>query len=189
MSADVEAAVRPELAAGERLLWTGRPNILRLAWLRGGMSALIAIPWTAFAVLWTFIARLFASAQSAQEGGNVFGQLSTVIGPVFILAGIVLFFTSLYRAISVRGTLYALTDRRAILITGGGARVRSFAADQLEQVERSGTRRGDIVFRNAVPYSLGDRYDHARNLTDFGFFGIADPRGVERLIREQIAKP
>ena len=185
MSADVEAAVRPELAAGERLLWTGRPNILRLAWLRGGKSALIAIPWTAFAVLWTFIARLFSHAQGE---GDMFGRLSMVIGPLFVLVGIGLFFTSLYRAISVRGTLYALTDRRAIVITRGGRQVRSFAAEQLASVQRSGVRRGDIVFRNAVPY-IGDRQDdHARNLTDFGFFGISDPRGVERLIREQIAR-
>jgi len=183
MSGDIEAAVRPELACDERLLWAGRPNILRLAWLRGGLSALIAIPWTAFAVLWTFIAWLFSHGQAEDD---TFGTVAMIVGPLFILFGLWLFVSSLLRAFSVRGTLYALTDRRAIVITKGGEQVRSFGVEQLTSLHRNGTRRGDLVFRNAVPRIGGEQDERARNITDFGFFGIADPRGVERLIREQI---
>lgn len=184
MNPAIEAAVRPELAAGEKLLWTGRPNIVRLAWLRGGKTALFAIPWTAFSILWTGIAWLFSAGR---EDSQVFFRVAMVIGPLFFLFGIWLFVSSLIKAFAVRGTLYALTDKRAIVLTGGG-RSRSFGAGDLGSLFRRGTRRGDIIFRDALPRGSGDPEEQAGHLTDFGFFGIADPRGVERLIREQVAK-
>jgi hypothetical protein len=184
MSGAIEAAVRPELAAGERLLWTGRPDIVRLAWLRGGKTALFAIPWTAFSLLWTGMAWLFSAGR---EDSAVFFRVAMVVGPLFVLFGLWLFVTSLIKVFAVGGTLYALTDRRAMIVRRGG-HVRSFGAGELGSLYRRGTRRGDIVFSGALPRGSGDPQARAGHLTDYGFFGIADPRGVERLISEQIVK-
>ena len=185
MDPTLKARLQPELAAGERLIWAGRPNTLRLAWLRGGKLAAFAIPWTLFACVWTGLAWLFAGGN---EDGEMFGRLAMLIGPVFILFGVYLFVSSLVQAVRVFGTIYGLTDRRALILKGGGE-LRSYGAEDLVSLHRRGFKRGDLIFRDAVPRAAGDPTARSGTFTDYGFFGIADPRGVERLIRERITRP
>jgi hypothetical protein len=184
MDTRLRAIIQPELVSGERLVWAGRPNRLRLAWLRGGKTALFAIPWTLFACVWTGLAALFSGGN---PDGELFGKLAMVIGPVFILFGLWLFVMSVRRALAVGATVYAVTDRRALILTAG-ARVRSFGPQDLGSLHRRGLKRGDIIFRDAIPRAAGDNAEHTGSFTDYGFFGIADPRSVERLIRERISR-
>jgi hypothetical protein len=173
MDTRLRAIIQPELVSGERLVWAGRPNRLRLA-----------IPWTLFACVWTGLAALFSNGN---PDGELFGKLAMVIGPVFILFGLWLFVMSVRRALAVGATVYAVTDRRALILSAG-AQVRSFGPQDLGSLHRRGLKRGDIIFRDAIPRAAGDTAERTGSFTDYGFFGIADPRSVERLIRERVCQ-
>ena len=100
---------------------------------------------------------------------------------------------AVYRA---RGTVYVVTDRRAIIFDGGwGTHVRSFGPGDLAGVERRqrGDGSGDIILAREQYYvqghysgspGRGGHYVPGEWRTrEIGFFGIAQVKYVEQLIR------
>jgi hypothetical protein len=101
--------VSRELSSDERLLWSGRPPgglVLR----RGDIFLIpFSLLWAGFAVFWEVGVLL--------SGGPVF---MLVFGGFFVVIG--LYIVAGRFAVDARrraGTVYGLTDRRAIIITGG----------------------------------------------------------------------
>lgn len=100
--------------------------------------------------------------------------------PVFlilvVLAAVLL---PMYRR---RQTVYAVTDRRALIMEGG--RTRSFGANDIEFIERRMARggTGDVVFATQIR----DRYagNTGRRIVSepIGFMGIERPQQVEALM-------
>jgi len=84
-------------------------------------------------------------------------------------------------------TAYVITDRRAIVVAGGGmTTIRSYPPEKLGDVfrrERSdGT--GDVVFSTEVVQGARGR----NTQEDLGFLGVAEPKKVEEMLKELAKK-
>lgn len=114
----LERELREGLTSGERVLWLAMPDPARLRAAFG--IWLFAIPWTAFALLWTGIA-LFAYLYSfgVEENGSApwWGWVFPLWGTPFIAVGVHMLRIPFIAQADAKHTLYALTNRRLISLT------------------------------------------------------------------------
>jgi hypothetical protein len=169
-----KAVIQRELAAGESLLWSGRPDPVRSSRAAYGCWV-FAVPWTAFSVFWMLMA-----------SGVLSGKLNlpfALFGLPFVLVGLGMLMAPRWAYASAKKTVYAVTNQRLIVMTEGRFRsVKSFYADDIGSLERrerpDGT--GDLIFaKRAWRDSDGDR-----RYSETGFTGIRDVRSVEQLVYE-----
>lgn len=176
------ARVKAELDQSERLLWIGRP-IDRAAPLGRGFAVFAAID----AIAWVGAALATLSIRRRGWGhGDAAGAVTLALAVAGMLSCGLALFLLLRRSTRRRlaGTLYALTDRRAILwqpsARGGGVEVHSFgrgAAKRVHRVEYPDGS-GDVVFQQSTEMdALG---------TPRGFEKVAEVVRVERLVREAL---
>ena len=178
-----------EMDQGERLVWAGQPNARRFV-LRALPIMLFAIPWTAFAIFWMWGASGFGEPSELPRGFSLF----PLFGLPFVLIGLAMLSSPLWAIRKARRTVYAVTDRRAILFLGGrGTTIRSFGPDRMGGLRRKqrADGSGDILFEPTLPFHAGA---HPR-MAGGGFFGIANVKEVESLLRDlgqehpTVAKP
>ncbi len=182
LNLDAQRTAQSELEAGENLLWVGQPDPKRLA-LQGLPIALFGIVFTAFAVFWIFNALNITSGMPRSGGFNFF----PLFGIPFLLIGLGLVSSPLWMHRKGSQTVYAVTNKRLLIITGGGSRsVQSFddsSIGNIERVERSNGS-GDIVFAQKVSNYRDSDGDSRTRIERIGFFGIPDVRSVEKLVRD-----
>lgn len=169
-----------ELLAGEELLWAGRPSGLSSGAMvssRAKMMALIGV----------------LAALAMSMGGMMmmrgFGATPWVLLMIVSL-GIIVTASPIIQAIRRnRSTVYAVTDRRALILDGSN--VQSYGARDIEFIERRMQRdgRGDILFAREVHPSGAAMwgpggFSRRAIQTSVGFFGIEDARAVEALMLE-----
>ena len=183
--------VQAEVRDGERLVWAGQP--VPRFFNAGTIAAVVfAIPWTAFAIFWT--AGAFAATRGAGgAGGNdsmsyFFRYAFPLFGVPFILIGLGMFSAPYWMARQLKRTVYAVTDRRAVVFAPGwfGSRkVRSFAPDALasmERVERPDGS-GDLIFEQYT-----QRRGSSTHTVRHGFFAVRDVRAVEDVLRKSLIR-
>lgn len=173
---DAVALLERQLAPGERLLWRGRP--LKLHGPRGGFPKLFAVVFLGFACFWELGA---LQALSAGPLGLVF----PLFGIPFILVGLKMLFPGLGAARRLRGTVYGITDRRAIAVSLG--RVTAWDLDAVTGVEKlyypDGT--GDLVLSNGqVEHYWHNGHSHTRGVT-LTFAGLPDVDAAEAALRSR----
>jgi hypothetical protein len=179
----IEQIASSQLDGGERLLWSGAPAPGKAA--LGALPALLlAIPFTGFAVFWIWGAAQTASKAPQHDGPWAFFPL---FGLPFLLVGLGMLLAPLWAFLGAMKTVYALTDRRAIIISGLGRRgVRSFTSADIGDVMRveGSDGRGTVFFASrSVVNSKG--FERPSRI---GFVGIPDVRRVEELIREHLQR-
>ena len=183
---ELRRALDAELAAGERIVWVRQP-VPWLIW-RGTLPILIfAIPWTAFAIFWT----VAAAGGIWNRGGapaSWFYFVFPLWGVPFILVGIAMLSAPYWTARAARRTVYAITDRRAIVWIGRSWRkteVQSFEPKRLLSLTRHqrGNGSGDLIFEQF-------RETHGSSTTTIrrGFMGLADVRDAEDVLRETLLR-
>jgi hypothetical protein len=163
------------LDPGERLLWQDKPDVnaycerkpLSGFWIGCGLVALAATI-TAFGF--------------SENGLNSESQV--IIGALLLFGAFLLYRPLLVRR-AVRKTMYALTDRRAIIeVPGILLRNRvSVPFSEIRRIEVHDGIFGDVIFRDCVQQSE-DGMQFSRD----GFWAIANVQKVERLLRTEIAK-
>jgi hypothetical protein len=178
---DRERELQNELEQDERVLWTGGPAPGRMA-MQCIPIVLFGVPWTAFALFWMAMAG-FGVSQS-HESGPFF--LFPLFGLPFVLIGIGMLTSPLWASRSAGRTTYAVTDRRAIIVTGGRWRtVKSYWPRDIREIERrqrpDGS--GDLLFA-WEPYSGSRSSRPARP----GFYGIPNVQVVEGLLTDALEK-
>jgi len=173
MTIDYESQqmAQAELESGEQLLWHGRPGGRRF--ILGSIPiVLFGIPWTAFSLFWMAAASGFLFTKS----GNGIFSLFALFGVPFVLVGFGMLGSPYWAYRKMKRTVYALTNRRALIITGGRSKtIRSYSGKDvgiIERVERANGK-GDIYFSAAGGNESTQRV---------GFLGISDARRVERLL-------
>jgi len=157
MSDPFISSIERELESGERVLWKGRP--------RGGLrlrgSDLYLIPfslfWGGFAIFWESAA-LFKIPKN-----NPVGLLFPIFGIPFVLFGLYLIFGRFFVDAKMReSTEYAITNRRAIIVSGIFSRsVRSINLQTTPEItftERP-DRSGTITFGSAPAYGRWGQRD------------------------------
>jgi hypothetical protein len=179
-------AVRAELSGGEKLLWVGKPTPVRAALqysdsLLGGILVLV--------FLGVFVGFIMPNIFrfSTSSGSALFGGLVPVAFVSILLLSI--FARPVWEFIAAGATLYAITDRRALIIkpnVWGGKAVKSYGEGQIQMIERHEVAdgMGDIIFAREV-YSVSSRYGRRTRTRNIGFFGIPNVRAVEDIMLQQ----
>jgi len=183
-SDDVREWVKGELSPGERLLWAGRKLTRPLRWGAGTWFGIATFCFLAPLGLLSLIQAVRGNGDPT--GLVVSGTMLTVMA-FFVGLGLVAGVRRGER-LQQEATLYALTDRRAIIWCPGPVKgavsVHSITRRQLARVHRvefpDGT--GDVVFdyanEVATPWSFPR-----------GFESVAAVRSVEGLVRLTLVEP
>lgn len=172
------AVIGRELASGERLLWSGRPQAGVLFRASDAFLVPFSLLWCGFAVFWEI---------SAIRGGTPF--FFRLFGVPFVLFGLYLVFGRFLADAWQRGrTFYGVTDRSVILVTAGARRtVKRLALRTMSDVSlQEGTGgRGTITFGPAPPFHSwfgGGGWPKSGHAAVPCFERIENPRTVYDLI-------
>ena len=181
-TAETPAAIAAqELLPGERLQWAARPRPWPVArqTLRALPIGLLVMATGAFAADVVPRAMLVPS--------DVLALLPIrSVGALIALAGLAAACTPFVAALLARGTVYAVTTQRLLVIDRAFVhRVASFAAEDVQAIMVTNERydgSADIVFRQEIRHirTSRGRYSLVKKI---GFFGIDDPERVRDLIR------
>lgn len=177
LSDDPRDIARAALEPGERLVWAGRPGpAAQPAWqLDPSSLLLVAVPLcVAVFLLWEAFDSFAGPFDLAFLGGAV----------VLLCVALSPFATLWWASRRVRGTVYAITDRRLFILAGGPRRrPRSFAPDELEEprVHDRGDGRGDVAFGTLAELRQ-TRQGRQTRLAEAAFTDIADAQRVAREI-------
>lgn len=181
----LETQVRAELQTGERLVWVGQPRpdlVMRAAYFLVPFGLLFG----GFAVFWITTASSFRGG-----GGPALFDFFPCFGIPFVLIGLALVASPVWLRRKAGNTVYALTDRRAILWEPGwfgAVTVRSYAAAGLGRMarrDRAGGA-GDLVFEEFVTSSTNSDGHTSSTTHQRGFLCIDRVREVEDLVRRTL---
>ncbi|BCM91567.1 hypothetical protein IAD21_03442 [Abditibacteriota bacterium] len=169
-----------ELDIGENVLWSGAPDPARM-WRKAIPVALFSIPLGAFIAFWMWGASAsLRSALSAGKTPDLFSIGFPAFGLLFVGIIVLMALSPWYEAAKARRTFYALTDRRALIIVEGKQKsVRSVMPAEFMLERRDLGQSGDVILKREIKGSGDDK-----TTTEIGFFGIENPREVERIARE-----
>ncbi|HKP84987.1 MAG TPA: hypothetical protein VJZ26_02750 [Blastocatellia bacterium] len=177
MDFESQQTAQAQLEPGERLLWYGKPDPRRGLLVTIPLM-LFAIPWTGFSLFWMAAASGFAFVESEPGWDSLFA----LFGVPFVLVGLGLLTSPYWLYKKAKLTVYALTNRRAMIITGHATRkIQSFAGGDIGLIERTerANGRGDVIFATV---------ETKKNSQQVGFMGISDARRVERLLLDVFKK-
>jgi hypothetical protein len=153
---EVQQTVERELEPGERVAWAGQPDPRRYA--RGSWGiALFGIPWTAFAVFWVAMASgiLWGNGNAGNGPPLVFRIGFPLFGVPFVLVGLGMLSAPYWARRSAAGTVYAVTDKRAIAFEAGfrSRTVKSYHPADLRQISRveRDDGSGDLILAELIP--------------------------------------
>jgi uncharacterized membrane protein YdbT with pleckstrin-like domain len=163
------------LEPGEMLLWHDRPNVDYFSernFLYGH--------WIGFLLLIT--GAILATFEYLRL--NHSSDLHALAG-FLIAVGAFLASRPLWVQRDLRRTLYALTDRRAIIERRGVLLTNraSVPFSEIRRIDVRDAKFGDIIFQDYV-VQTEDGLQNTRG----GFYAIADVQSVERLLRKQVER-
>ncbi len=172
------------LLRNESLRWALRP--VPTPWGPGSLPALIfSIPWLCFVTFWTYAALGFPTSleelAALQPGRMLFAAFSLP----FWAVGIWMLTTPWQQQRRMRRSIYALTDRRVLIIEPGlfSWKTRAFALVPELIMERKLRKegRGDLIFGTDVHYGRNSRRE-----VPVGFINLPDLRLAEQKIDEAL---
>jgi hypothetical protein len=133
---DAQLRAQSELQPGESLYWTGVADPSRAA-MSALPAALFGIPFAGFAAFW--INAAFHGTHAMNRSGNSFtGAFSffPLFGVPFFLVGLGIILAPLWAYLRGRTTVYAVTNQRVMVISGGSTRsVKSFTPADIVSVD------------------------------------------------------
>lgn len=187
LSDDLRARVKAELEPGERLLWSARPFV-RQEGLSGKFVAGVLIAIVLSVVGGVSWSRVYWNPLGEVSGPLFFGCCLGLVDFFLVLGLVWNRFEKRSERARKANTLYALTDRRAIIWSPvpspnrGAFRVDTIPRGGFAAVHRvefpDGS--GDVVFRDRV---VGADFEVFSSL---GFYGIAEVRRVEEQVRRTL---
>lgn len=175
--------LQKELDIGERLRWHGRPREGAIKWAAFGIW-LFAIPWTAFALFWTYMAWSGVDTMADEEGpGGILKYAFPLFGVPFILIGLGMLLTPVLGLFSSSERIHGITDKRIITLTSarGVVRVKSLQARHIGPIERWEGKQGRgkvTIETHSTRDSEGERKTETVTL-----IGVENAARVEELVR------
>lgn len=161
LSPDLDAMVRGELAADEKLVWVGQPIPGRMTMVMIPIS-IMGIFFTGFSVIWiVMVLAIVGGGIAAATGRPAFGLGGVVFalfGLPFLAVGLGMLTSPIWAGRRALRTCYALTNRRVIVWEPGwfgGVQVRSYRAEELGSMTRNqrADGSGDLIFREFTTYA------------------------------------
>jgi hypothetical protein len=191
MQTDPESAmaVQPELVSGETLIWAGRPSPRPLFHKNDVFLVPFSLMWGGFAILWLAgVAGLWGPDSSEGEPwtfGIFWGIPFVLIGQYFIWGRFI------YAAWKKKGTYYAVTNRRVMVIQNGwGRKMVAAYLDTLPTLYRETTsgKIGTLRFAEQAPvWSQRNGFamwDCMAVGTTPAFVDVEDVDGIYRLVSD-----
>jgi hypothetical protein len=182
--------VEVELYDDEDLLWQGKPNPITHARKASWIGVLFGLGFAAFAVF--FISMALNMFSDSPFGGPPAGFrfFFLAIPTVFICVGLWQAAEPIRKFIEGSSTTYALTNKRALIITKTWTKqVRSYYDENIRGIQTrmnmDGT--GDVIFssRMVTRWIRERRRSYQTQIqVDEGFVGIGDAREVEDLMSQ-----
>lgn len=170
----VRQNLQREMEPGERLLWDGRPDPVRMM--------IPAVPMFLFGLFWT------AGTGSFYFRGPTTTDWVFALFPIpFILVGLGMLASPLGAYLKGRRTYYAITDRQVLILTEGRTRkVQSFRERDITNIVRTerADGSGNLTFSQR---QTRDSEGHT-STEDVALIGIPDVREVERVLRGAFGK-
>ena len=164
-------AITQRLTKGEKLVWWDRPSASGLARRELNMSTFMGIFFVGFSIFWMTMAY--------RASGPFF-----LFGLLFVGAGLWMVTTPLRAYWAASSTLFALTDKRALIIKGGKTAGYPLERVDFVETESGADGRGHVLFMNesASPLPWGNTGQMMRKS---GFIAIAD---AERVGQEMLRR-
>jgi hypothetical protein len=165
--------------AGSKILWTGSPEAQGYARNRW-KQAWIGIPFTAFAVFWTW----GASGGLSVKNGKPPPVFFPLWGCMFIFIGLCILLSPFFAMWKAGRVFYVVTDRNALIFEKiWSLKVQSFDASGFGGFERvsSGGVAGDILFQRNI-----ERHGKGTRITEVGFLGLQDFAPAEQALRRMM---
>jgi hypothetical protein len=179
---DAQQRAQSELQSGESLYWTGVADPRRSA-LMALPASLFGIPFAGFALFWISSAYHATSAMSSSSS-NSFTRgfaIFPLFGLPFLLIGLGVILTPLWVYLKGLSTVYAVTNQRVMIITGGSSRsVKSctpadiVSVDHRERPDGS----GDVLIRTTAQ----TRTNNTVSQVTLGLFGVSNVKEVARQV-------
>jgi len=193
----IEQLAQSELMSGEQLLWAGKPSPWRHARLNISMP-IFGVALTAFGIFiyLQFTAQMLRSATLFRSSSSGFSTIFQFILFLFIGTGFGMMLSPIWRFIKATTIVYAITDRRALIIEKFPTSVvRAYTATDMSGLKRQGNEnQGDVIFAREV--SVRRQRNEMTHMTEshqviipIGFFGIANPRNVSEIMSRTFFSP
>ncbi len=166
----------------ESILWAARPDAFR-TFLKLTPIWLFAVPWTAFALGWEYVAlaALLGEGQPPEGHIRILSWVFPLFGLPFVLVGLGMMSAPLWGWRRTRQTVHVLTDRRlATARHGRSLDVTSIDIERIASMQRIEKRDGGgTLHLNMGSYrdSDGDTVEKKITIPD-----VPDVRELERLI-------
>lgn len=165
--------------AGAKVLWSARPDAQGYA--RGRWRhAWIGIPFTAFAVFWTW-----GASGGLSNNGKSPPTFFVLWGVMFIVIGLCVLLSPVFALWKAGRVFYVVTDKCALIFEKTWSlKIHSFDASGFGGFERvsRGDRDGDILFQRRI-----ERRGKGMNITEVGFLGLRDYEAAEQALRSMMS--
>lgn len=178
---DAQQRAQSELQPGESLYWTGTADPRRSA-LMALPATLFGIPFAGFALFW--ITAAYHGTQGLSKSGNSFTHVFSffpLFGVPFLLVGLGVILAPLWVYLKGLSTVYAVTNQRVMIITGGSSRsVKSVTPADIVSVDHrerpDGS--GDIVILTTAQTRMNNSVSQVK----VGLFGVSNVKEVARQV-------
>jgi len=179
---DAQLRAQSELQSGESLYWTGTADPRRAA-IATLPATLFGIPFAGFALFWITQAYHATSAMS-KSTNNSFAhgfQVFPIFGLPFLLVGLGIILTPLWTFLKGSSTVYAVTNQRVMIISGGSTRtVKSITPGDILSIDHrerpDGS--GDIVIQTTGT----TRTNNSTSQIKVALFGIPNVKQVAQQV-------
>ncbi|HEY0755131.1 MAG TPA: hypothetical protein VGD98_14325 [Ktedonobacteraceae bacterium] len=180
----LEVSLSNELLAGEEVIWSGRPLTHSKSFSPTARGLFITgLIYTIVGLISCFLGLLFLLNILPLAGDPGRFVIFLVLGGLFVILGVVFLLVVRLANFAPRSSLYAITNRRAMIIHSGRyLRVTSYNVREISQVQRlerpDGS--GDLIFAGTAFASPGIYIAKTPAGRQGIFSALADVRQVEQ---------
>jgi PH (Pleckstrin Homology) domain-containing protein len=178
---DAQQRAQSELQPGENLYWTGTADPRRAA-ISALPATIFGIPFAGFALFW--INSAMHATHGLTRNANAFAKsfgIFPLFGVPFLLVGLWMVLAPLWAFLKGSSTVYAVTDKRVMIITGSGNRtVKSCTPADIASVDyrERPDGSGDIV----IGTNSQMRTNNSVSQVKVGLYGVANVKEVARQV-------
>lgn len=178
---ELDQRMNQELEGGEIIEWKGMP-VPRFFRAEAMIPFFFAIPWTAFAIFWMCGAAGFKIPDFSQ-GFSPF-MLFPLFGLPFVFIGLAMLSAPIWSYLKDKKTLYAITDKRVIILTGGRSyEFKSIRPEQIKELtRRERTETGDLI----IAHKVWRDSDNDERSQEIGLFNIPEVRNAQSALQRLI---
>ena len=175
---DLKFEVKHYLDTNEDVLWCDKP-VKKLVFTSADIfTTLFGVVWLSFSVFW------IVSAYFAIEASDGSFKLFPLFGVPFVLVGLyLLFFRHFVSLIKRKNMVYALTNKRAMIVhTGKRKYVQEYRYENISNIQM----KCDDNDVGSIFFLTGEiRYNNGRSYSSTsGIFGIKDTKKVYKILSQ-----